>query len=59
MFELGKTLTLIIKMFLVCLNQFCSFVLKLFEVVLFWLKFSDEKGKKAPIMYKPDASSPR
>ena len=59
MFRLGKTLTLIIKVFLVCLSQFCSFVLKLIEVVLFWLKFSGEKGKKALILYKPDASSPR
>ena len=56
MFGLGKTLTLIIKVFLVCLSQFCSFVLKLIEVVLFWLKFSGEKWQKAPIMYKPNAS---
>ena len=48
MFGLGKTLTLIIKVFLVCLSQFCSFVLKLIEVVLFWLKFFGEKGKKSP-----------
>ena len=59
MFGLGKTLTLIIKVILVCLSQFCSFVLKLIEIVLFWLKFSSENGKKAPIMYKPDASLPR
>ena len=44
MFGLGKTLTLIIKVFLVCLSQFCSFILKLIEVVLFWLKSSDENG---------------
>ena len=60
MFGLGKTLTLIIKVFLVCLSQFCSFVLKLIEVVFFfWLKFSNEKGQKSPILYKLDASSPR
>ena len=48
MFGLGKALTLIIKVFLVCLSQFCSFVLKLIEVVLFCLKFFGEKGKKSP-----------
>ena len=59
MFGLGKTLNLIIKVFLVCLSQFCSFVLKLLEVLLFWLKFSSEKGQKSPIIYKPNASLPR
>ena len=28
------------------------------KVDLFWLKFSYEKGEKAPILYKPDTSSP-
>ena len=46
MFGLGKTLTLIIKVFLVGLNQFCSFVLKWFG---FGWKVSGEKGQKYPI----------
>ena len=46
MFGLGKTLTLIIKVFLVGLSQFCSFVLKWFG---FGWKVSGEKGQKDPI----------
>ena len=46
MFGLGKTLTIIIKMFLVGLSQFCSVVLKWFG---FGWKVSSEKWKKDPI----------
>ena len=48
MLGLGKTLTLIIKVFLVGLSHFCSFVLKWFG---FGWKMFDEKGKKDPIFF--------
>ena len=48
MLGLGKTLTLIIKVFLVGLSHFCSFVLKWFG---FGWKMFDEKGQKDPIFF--------